>query len=205
MLLSKSIFQTLSEVDITPYIKEKNKLSYLPWSSAWEIIKLRYPQSTFYPVKSETGCIYHTDGKSCWVETSLTISDGEISETQNETLAVMDYRNQSISFDDIQSTKAGNSIKRCLVKNAALFGLGLSLWVGEELSDSAKKIINEKLKNLKAEIVKIAKVKIEEEGIEKNKVYSIVADNNGGNKNPNSIKSTDVAQIILDKINELKK
>ncbi len=131
----KSVFATLSAIDITDKLKKKNNMSYLPWSSAWAIIKDYYPDAKYYPVKAEEGRLYHTDGKTCWVETSLTIAG----ETQNETLAVMDHKNQPITYDTVTSTQFSKSIKRCLVKNAALFGLGLSLWNGEELSDEAKK------------------------------------------------------------------
>ena len=137
---NKSTFDVLEEVDITSDLKEKNKLSYLPWSSAWAIVKRLYPSSTYTPVKSEDDCLYHTDGKTCWVETSVTIQD----ETQNECLAVMNHRNQAISADEVTSVDINKSIKRCLTKNLALFGLGLSLWNGEELSDAAKRVRNEK-------------------------------------------------------------
>lgn len=85
-------------------------------------------------VKAENGCIYHTDGKTCWVETCVTIG----AESQTEVLAVMDHRNQSIPYESITSTAVAKAIKRCLVKNLALFGLDLNLWYAEEVSESAK-------------------------------------------------------------------
>lgn len=206
----KSIFQTLSEVDITPKIKKKQNLSYLPWSSAWEIIKIIYPTATYKTIKSDTGCIYHTDGKTCWVETELVICD----EIQNETLPVLDYKNKSVTYETVTSSDVNKSIKRCLTKNAALFGLGLSLWVGEELSDAAKNAKNQKteeerrfanaLKAKKNEIVDLAKKKIAS-GVAKTTVYNVIGKNNEGNLNPNSIETIEICDVVIEEINKLEK
>ena len=204
----KTTFETLSAIDITEKLKEKNKMKYLPWSSCWQIVKSIYPNSTYNPVKTDDGCIYHTDGKTCWVETSLTING----ETQNETLAVMDFRNQSIKAENITSVDVNKSTKRCLVKNAALFGLGLSLWNGEELSDAAKQERKKKteaekesevtIKNLQAEIVSMAK-KMVDSGIDSTTIYAKIEEI-GGKKNPNSIKDIEKCQEIIEALKEMK-
>lgn len=209
----KSVFATLSAIDITDKLKKKQNLSYLPWSSAWAIIKSHYPDATYRPVPDANGCLYHTDGKTCWVETSLTIAG----ETQNETLAVMDHRNASIPADTIQSTHFGKSLKRCLVKNAALFGLGLSLWNGEELSDEAKATRKRKqqedaeaekkekaaLTAENAKIIELAKQKIDA-GVDKDTVYAIVQKYSGGKKNPNAIQSLEDSEACYQEIENLK-
>lgn len=199
----KTVFQTLNEVDITPFLKEKNKMKYLPWSSCWQIIKSRYPSAKCKPIKTESGCIYHTDGKTCWVETEMTIEG----ETQNETLAVMDFRNQSIKEETVASTEVGKSLKRCMVKNAALFGLGLSLWNGEELSNAAKEAkkkaseVEIGIKNLQAEIVAKAK-KLIENGVDSATIYAKIEEI-GGKKNPNSIKDEGKCEAVLEALEEL--
>lgn len=212
----KSVFETLNAIDITDKLKKKQNLSYLPWSSAWAIIKSIYPDATCQPVPAADGCLYHTDGKTCWVETSMTING----ETQNETLAVMDHRNASIPVDTVQSTQFEKSLKRCMTKNAALFGLGLSLWNGEELSDEAKatrkkkqaekaaedeKVAAEKaeLDAENAKIIELAKKKIES-GVDKETVYAVVQKYSGGKKNPNAIKSVEDSKACYTEINELK-
>lgn len=210
---NQSVFATLSAIDITDKLKKKQNLSYLPWSSAWAIIKHHYPDATYHPVPDANGCLYHTDGKTCWVETSLTIAG----ETQNETLAVMDHRNASIPADTIQSTQFGKSLKRCLVKNAALFGLGLSLWNGEELSDEAKATRKRKqqedaeaekkekaaLTAENAKIIELAKQKIDA-GVDKDTVYAIVQQYNNGKKNPNAIQSLVDSKACYQEIAQLK-
>lgn len=196
---SRGVFETLYAHDVSDLLKEKNSMKYLPWSSAWAIIKTIYPTSTYRIIKTESGCNYHTDGKTCWVETELTI-DGE---TQTEQLAVMNYKNASIPFENVTSVDVNKSIKRCFVKNAALFGLGLSLWNGEELSEAAKeKKKKEKqeeeagLKELRAEIIVKAK-KLIEQGVNSDTIYLIVS-NISGYRNPNSIKDIDSCKNVLE-------
>lgn len=210
-----NVFATLSAIDITDKLKEKNKMSYLPWSSAWAIVKEHFPEATYEIVKTETGCLYHTDGKTCWVETSLTIGG----ETQNETLAVMDFKNASIPADTVQSTQFSKSIKRCLVKNAALFGLGLSLWNGEELSDTAKATrakkkaeedaADEERKKLEAalaaenaKIIALAKSKITS-GIDSDTLYEVVKKYAGGKKNPNAISTMEASMKCYEEIDAM--
>lgn len=94
----QSIFKTLSQQDLTSKHKEKNKLTYLPWSSAWEAVKKIYPKATFTVIKDINGNRYHTDGRTCNVETSVTIED----ETLNQSLAVMDYANKAIPLESIR-------------------------------------------------------------------------------------------------------
>lgn len=212
----KSVFQTLSAIDVSDKLKKKNGMNYLPWSSAWAITKEHFPDAIYHVVKTENGCLYHTDGKTCWVETSVTIQG----ETQNETLAVMDHKNQAISADVIASTQFEKSIKRCLVKNCALFGLGLSLWNGEELSDAAKVTRAKKkeedeaaeLERKKAEvalnqenakIVELCTSK-KENGVDTNKMYAIIEKYTGGKKNPNAIKSIEDSQACYKEIEAMK-
>ena len=183
--MEKTVFQTLSEIDITSKIKKKNKMDYLPWSSAWDFIKNTYPNAAYRIVKTENGCIYHNDGKTCWVETEVTIED----EIQTEVLPVLDYRNQAIGLDKVTSSDVNKSIKRCLVKNLTLFGLGLSLWNGEELSDNAKKKkadVDEALRNVQKNIINILKNKVDE-GCDKAKLF-VYVENLIGSKNPSNVK-----------------
>ena len=210
---NQSVFATLSAIDITAKLKKKQNLSYLPWSSAWAIIKNHYPDATYRSLKNEVGWNYFTDGKTCWVEVELTIAG----ETQTEQLAVMDYRNQAIPADTVTSVAVNKSTKRALVKAAALFGLGLSLWNGEELSDEAKATRKRKqqedaeaekkekaaLAAENAKIIELAKQKIDA-GVDKDTVYAIVQKYSGGKKNPNAIQSLEDSEACYQEINNLK-
>lgn len=149
----ESIFSILRRRDMTDKHKEKNKLTYLPWANAWAEVKSLFPSAKWDPVKSPTGVLYWTDGRTCWVETTVTI-DGE---TQNETLAVMDYKNMAIPLEKVTMVDVEKSIRRCLTKNLALFGLDLNLWVGEEISDEAAAEKEEEEKARKAKEAEVAK------------------------------------------------
>lgn len=195
--MEKSVFQTLNEYDITEHLKSKSNITYLPWSKAWMIVKTLYPDAEFVINKADNGCIYHTDGKTAWVEVSITIND----QTETESLAVMDFRNKSIPIDAITSADAEKSIKRCLVKCAALHGLGLSLWTGEELSSAARKKKEADLDDVKQEILGIVAGKLEA-GVSKDSIYKAISDI-AGTKNPNAIKDIATAQKVAEAVKKL--
>lgn len=145
---NKSVFDTLNSVDVSDKVKQKNNLTYLAWSSAWAEVMKKYPDSTFKvnpQIIDEGGNtrFWHDDGKTGWVEVSVTISGKEITET----LAIMDFKNKSIPADQITSVDANKAIKRCLVKAIAMHGLGLYIYEGEDLPEEATKTLT-----LKAEI-----------------------------------------------------
>ena len=213
----KSVFAVLSEIDITDKLKQKNGMKYLPWSSAWAITKELFPDATYVVNKTVEGCLYHNDGKTCWVEVSVTITG----ETQTEQLAVMNHRNQAIAFDEVTSTDANKSIKRCLVKCLALFGLGLSLWNGEELNDAAKVTRDKKQKEAAAaeaerkkteaalavennKILELCK-EYQEAGVDRETMFAIIGKYADGKRNPNAIKTMEDSAACFKEIKALKK
>lgn len=196
---TKSVFDTLYEVDISDDVKEKNKFKYLPWSSAWAIVKKRFPTASYEVVLDEAHNIYHTDGKTCWVETNVTING----ETLPEMLPILDFKNMPIPLESVTSFSASKSIKRCLVKNLALFGLGLTLWNGEELSEDAKLSKIKKGGEISAKQAEIvAKCKELATSNERRDALYAIIENYNGNKNPKSIKSVEICDAILAKIDE---
>lgn len=130
----KSVFEVLNAIDVSAHVEKKNGLTYLSWAWAWSIVKQNFPNATYDVVKDEKGNIYHTDGRTCWVETSMTIEGI----THTEWLPVMDYRNASISADKVTSFDVNKSIQRSLTKAAARHGLGLYIYAGEDLPEEPK-------------------------------------------------------------------
>lgn len=209
--MEQHIFDTLNEIDISEYIKEKPgkvKIKYLPWASAWKIIKAKFPDAHKHIIKDENGNLYHTDGKTCWVETSLFING----ETQVEELPVMNHLNQPIPLSDVTMTDVNKAKQRCFVKTAALFGLGLSLWVGEELSEEAKAKKKQKveeevkeqavLEEKRGKIVELAKQLIQS-GIESSRIYTEIR-KISGKKNPNSIEKMEDCDAVLAFLTDIK-
>ena len=44
---TKSIFETLFEVNVNAHLENKNGLSYLSWPYAWAAVKKRFPDATY--------------------------------------------------------------------------------------------------------------------------------------------------------------
>ena len=140
-------FEELNSINVSEHVEQKAGLNYLSWAWAWTELKKRYPDAKKNVIKNEQGWLYHTDGKTCWVEVSVTIKDIE----EIEYLPVMDYKNQAIPLANIKSTNVNTSIQRAITKAIARHGLGLYIYAGEDLpntdSDSEKlaKIADEEL------------------------------------------------------------
>lgn len=137
----KSIFKVLNSIDVSGKIKERNKLSYLPWASAWSEVKKIYPDASFDIKRQLLGNgverPWFDDGKSGWVEVSVTING----QTITEMLAIMNFSNKAIPADQIAATDANKAIKRCLTKAIAMHGLGLYVYEKEDLPEEATKTI----------------------------------------------------------------
>lgn len=128
-----SVYSTLSAIDCSQYIEKKNGLSYLSWAWAWSILKQHYPDSSYTIYEDAEGRNYHTDGRTCWVKTGVTVEGLE----HIEYLPVMDFRNASITIDRVTSFDVNKAIQRSLTKAVARHGLGLYIYAGEDLPDAA--------------------------------------------------------------------
>lgn len=124
-------FTELNAIDVGEKIEKKNNLSYLSWAWAWGELKKRHPTATYTIYEAENGCFYHTDGRTCWVKTGVTIEGIE----HIEYLPVMDYKNRSIPLADVTSFDVNKAIQRSLTKAVARHGLGLYIYAGEDLPE----------------------------------------------------------------------
>ena len=132
----ENYFAELNRIDVNEHTEKKGNLTYLSWAWAWGELKKRHPTAYYTIYEDARGCIYHTDGQTCWVKTgvSVEISEGRWVE-HIEYLPVMDNRNISIRADKITSTDANKAIQRSLTKAVARHGLGLYIYAGEDLPD----------------------------------------------------------------------
>ena len=128
---TKSVFETLNAIDVSKYTEKKGNLTYLSWAWAWGKVKENYPDATYKIYENAQGLIYHTDGKTCWVKTGVTINNIE----NIEYLPIMDNRNNSIPLANITSRNVNDSIQRSLTKACARHGLGLYIYAGEDLPE----------------------------------------------------------------------
>lgn len=131
----KKYFSELNKIDVSDKIEKKNGLSYLSWAFAWGELKKRYPDSTYTIYENADGLFYHTDGRTAWVKTGVTVCGIE----HIEYLPVMDYRNNSIPVDKLTSFDVNKAIQRSLTKAVARHGLGLYIYAGEDLPEDDTK------------------------------------------------------------------
>lgn len=175
--LEESMFMSLYNTNVNEHKKEKNGLSFLSWTFAWKEIKKRYPDAT-YEVKrfGENNLPYVFDPNTGYMAFTTVTINGL---THEMWLPVMDNRNYAMkdvpySFERKKKVDGAwkketvyvnaatmmdinKTIMRCLVKNLAMFGLGLYIYANEDLPEEDKEKLEEQKK---AEQEKI-KIKIE--------------------------------------------
>lgn len=144
----KSVFATLNAINVNEHVEQKDtgrvKLSYLSWAWAWQVVKQNYPDAFYTIYENKDGWNYHTDGRTCWVKTSVTIEGLE----HPDMLPVMDNRNRSIPLDQVTSFDVNKAIQRSLTKAAARHGLGLYIYAGEDLPEEDAKQAKEETANV---------------------------------------------------------
>lgn len=141
-----NVFQTLSAINLNDKTEKKKDLTYLSWTYAWSEVMKHYPDAS-YEVMFFDGYPYIYDPTTGYmVFTKVTIKD----KTHSMWLPVMDGANKSMKSEEYTyATKFGNktveactmfdinkTIMRCLVKNLAMFGLGIYIYSGEDLPES---------------------------------------------------------------------
>ncbi len=126
-----SAFEVLNQINVNDHTEKKNGLTYLSWAWAWAELLKHYPDSVYTVYENKDGWCYHTDGKTAWVKTGVTVEGKEYIEM----LPVMDFRNRSIPVDAITSMDVNKAIQRSLTKAVARHGLGLYIYAGEDLPE----------------------------------------------------------------------
>lgn len=160
-------FNTLNGINVNDKTEKKNGLTYLSWAWAWQEVKKLFPEANYKIYENESGWFYHSDGKTAWVKTGVTVSGIE----HIEYLPVMDYKNKSIPCNAITSFDVNKAIQRSLTKALARHGLGLYIYAGEDLPDIEDDKNREATKKSNAEQDEISK--IENEKVNLNHIASI--------------------------------
>ena len=148
-------FEKLAQLNVNDKIEKRSdgkvELSYLSWSFAWSEFKKVFPEAT-YEIKKFTdrnGVLvpYMFDPETGYMVNTTVTADGL---TYEMWLPVMDSKNKAMREIPYKyMTKTGEktvekatmfdvnkTIMRCLVKNLAMFGLGLYIYAGEDLPDN---------------------------------------------------------------------
>ena len=127
-------FTELNSINVQDKIEKKGNLSYLSWAYAWAEVKKLHPDAAYTIYENTEGWNYHTDGRTCWVKTGVTVNGIE----HIEYLPVMDYKNNSIPLEKVTSFDVNKAIQRSLTKAVARHGLGLYIYAGEDLPEAEK-------------------------------------------------------------------
>lgn len=126
MSFAKTVWKTLSAVDVGQHIEKKGQLSYLSWAWAWGELMNHFPESDYeFKDLSE-----RPDG-SAEVSCVVSVKDGDSILSRSMWLPVMDNRNNSVS--NPTTRQISDTKMRCLVKCLAMFGLGHYIYAGEDL------------------------------------------------------------------------
>lgn len=160
-----TVFNYLYHLDVNKNVEKKDSgsttLSYLSWTWAWAKIKEKYPNATYKILKFNNNLPYVFDEKTGYmVFTEVTIEG----QTHEMWLPVMNSANKAMKDRPYEYTvrsgkkrveqasmfDVNKAIMRCLVKNLAMFGLGLYIYAGEDLpeSESATKKQKEEIKTM---------------------------------------------------------
>lgn len=123
-------FEVLSKIPVKQLVSKKGGLDYISWADAWSLLKTQCPDATRTVYESPvTGLNYFSDGKTAYVKVGITVSGEEIIDM----LPVFDFRMKAIGVDKITSMDVNKAIQRSTAKAIAMFGLGISLYSGEDI------------------------------------------------------------------------
>lgn len=147
--MERDPFNVLNRINVNDHIEKKavkNKktnettyLSYLSWAWAWQILMELYPMSYTSINRSPEGFPYWTDGKTCWVDVSVTIvwdnhcADRPCERIRSEVFPITNYSNQSIPLGSVTSFDVNTALQRAWTKCIARHGLGFYIYAGEDL------------------------------------------------------------------------
>lgn len=121
-----STFKRLLETNVSRYIEQKGRYSYVSWPWAVALLRNADPSARWEVVRFD-GLPYQKTPVGFFVEVAVTVDGLTLSQIH----PVLDGKNNPIQ--EPTSFDINTSIQRCLVKAIALHGLGLAVYAGEDL------------------------------------------------------------------------
>lgn len=141
-------FEKLSAINVNDKVEKKSGLTYLSWAWAWSETKKAYPEASYCikgdPITQKP--YFYDEHLGYMVMTEVTIEG----KTLEMWLPVMDGANKAMkavaySYQTRYGEKSveaatmfdiNKTLMRCLVKNLAMFGMGIYIYAGEDLPDT---------------------------------------------------------------------
>lgn len=146
--MEKTTFEKLSAINVNAKVEKKSGLTYLSWAWAWSETKKAYPNATYQVVSDPISKkpYFFDEDLGYMVVTEVAI-DGQ---TLEMWLPVMDGANKAMknvpysyttrygekSVEAATMFDINKTLMRCLVKNLAMFGMGIYIYAGEDLPDN---------------------------------------------------------------------
>ncbi len=159
-------FDALYQMNLNDKVEKKDNLTYLSWSEAWKAFKKVYPSATYRVISNpDTKLPYFVDPNvGIMVFTEVTADELThqmflpVLNTSMKAMKLEPYTYQSWDKQNRRYVErtceaatmfdVNKAIMRCLVKNLAMFGLGLYIYQGEDIpndsSDDATNIAEPK-------------------------------------------------------------
>lgn len=146
---NQTTFEKLSAINVNAKVEKKSGLTYLSWAWAWSEAKKNCPDAT-YQVKGDPTTqkpYFYDDNLGYMVMTEVTIEG----KTLEMWLPVMDGANKAMkaapysyttrygekSVEAATMFDINKTLMRCLVKNLAMFGMGIYIYAGEDLPEES--------------------------------------------------------------------
>jgi len=147
--MKKEIFDELYGININPHVEQDYKgLSYLSWATAYKLAMDKDPAMNYEIVQDNDGMPFFSRGDVHIVKTKVTM----FGETKEMFLPIMDNKHNAVAKPN--SRQVNDNIMRCLAKNIAMFGIGLPLYVGEDLAQFKDDTSNKVKKTTETEFKK---------------------------------------------------
>lgn len=154
-------FNQLASLNLNDKVESKNGLSYVSWANAWKAFKEVYPTASYRIIKDpQTNLPYFVDllmGIMVFTEVSANGLTYEmwlpVMDSANKAMKLEAYTYQvwnkanrqyeSRKVESATSFDINKTLMRCLVKNLAMFGLGLYVYAGEDMPESVESVTAE--------------------------------------------------------------
>jgi len=145
MSFEAEVWEKLSAIDVKPMMeKTQAGVGYVSWSKLWTLLMKHYPRSHYvfedkrYTVVGDDGPVENVE---VFCKLTIVANDDELITatgnaprklTREMWLPVMQSYGQFKCIDNPTPRDISDTRMRCLVKCAAMFGLGISAWAGDD-------------------------------------------------------------------------
>lgn len=149
-----AFFDVAYSLNVNDKCEKRENLTYLSWANAWAEFKKIYPSATYRIIKNPTNNLpYFEDPNTGLMVYTEVTADGithemwlPVMNSSNKAMRLTPYTYQK--WDKVnrrtleQTVEAATmfdinkTLMRCLVKNLAMFGLGLYIYAGEDLPEA---------------------------------------------------------------------